>query len=269
MFEKKLYAFWVLLSLSCNAYAMERRGEGDEVASSTLSSIPGPSSSNTPDQETNEVGVSNDRSSTTLTFKWSHLVNAKAKDSEKGRRARTLFAYFLYLREVFYDRKRDREVWQRRNPDSFYTLPISIKDLDAPNGSSLNPLWVKYGKETDKAIKIATIIGVLPTTKEVITGVAGVLESPEELPLEWHSSHKQRELQLKRLSLEAARRLKEERTKRQRLQASLEDEIKEKEAIKKEKEELSAELENLKDECQRLRSDFEGVADFFEFPFQR
>lgn len=57
MFEKKLYAFWVLLSLSCNAYAMERRGEGDEVASSTLSSIPGPSSSNTPDQETNEVGV--------------------------------------------------------------------------------------------------------------------------------------------------------------------------------------------------------------------
>lgn len=271
MFEKKLYTLCAVLSLSCSVYALEGRAGEDNFASSPSMSRFGPSSSATSEQETDKIGVSDDPSPKTLIFKWSHLLKARGKDSKKGHRARTLLAYLHYLREVFYDQKRDREVWQRRDPESVYTLLLSIKDLEAPNGHFLNPLWVKYGKDTDKAIKIATIIGVLPTTKEVITEVGSVLLSPRKLP---HASkglsrHKQRELQLKRLSLEAAHRLKEEKAKRQRLQASLEDEIKEKEAIKKEKEELSAELENLKDECQRLQSDFEGVADFFVFNFQR
>lgn len=261
MFEKKLYALCVLLSLSWNAYAMI--GE-DEFSSSPSRSNPGPSSSGiSPDQETDKTKV---RSSSrgTLTFKWLDLEKAAGGTSKKDRQARILHAYFDYLREVFFDRERDQRIWKRRDLNRFYTIPISKEDLDAPEGSLVNPLWEKYGKDTDVAIKIATIIGLIPTTKEVITEVGSVLVSPQKLrpTSKRHRNHKQREVELKELAREAARRLKEERVKRQRLQASLEDEIKKNEA-------LLSELENLKDKCQRLQSDFEGVADFFVFNFQR
>lgn len=56
MLEKKLYTLCVLLSLSCSTYAVgEELGEGE---SSSSISIAGPSSSYTPDQETDELEVS-------------------------------------------------------------------------------------------------------------------------------------------------------------------------------------------------------------------
>lgn len=260
MFEKKLYTLCVLFALSWNAYAMI--GE-DEFSSSPSSSNPGPSSF-TPDQETEKAKVRRSSSGRSLTFKWLDLKKAAGGTSKKDRQARILLAYFDYLREVFFDRERDQEIWQNRDLNRLYTIPISKEDLDAPEGSFLNPLWMKYGKHTDVALKIATIIGLIPTTKEVVTEVGSILVSPQKLrpTSKRHRSHKQREVQLRNFAREAARRLKEEKVKRQRLQASLEDEIKKSEA-------LCSELENLQDKCQRLESDFEGVADFFVFNFQR
>lgn len=187
MFEKKLSTLCALLSLSCGAYAMEGIDK-DEFASSTFS-IAGPSfSGTTPDQESDEEVVSipspatsaqssapnslfpNDKEK--VTFKWSELEEAARDFSKEDHRAQNLFHYLGYLWQENCILP-DSERWS--DTSRVITLPLLQEELsDNPprrmrQGSLINPLMDKYGRSSEVAWKIATIVGALPTTKDALT----------------------------------------------------------------------------------------------------
>lgn len=242
MFEKKLYTLCAVLSLSCSVYALEGRAGEDNFASSPSMSRFGPSSSATPEQETDKIGVSDDPSPKTLIFKWSHLLKTRGKDSKKGHRARTLLDYLGYLIQengILPDSER------RGDTNRTYELPLLQEELsDNPprrfrNGFLINPLKGKYGKDSTVSMKISTLIGALPSTKNALAQLSKLTGKPRSLG----GDHKTREMSLRRFVFEASYIIEEERQRA----------AQEKEALVSELERLRAENEELKAQAARSR----------------
>lgn len=253
MFEKKLYTLCFLFSLSCSAYAME--GEIDKDDSSPSMSIAGPSSSwGTPDQESDEVEVSVSSPATSeqsslfphdkekVTFKWLELEEAANDPSKEDYRARNLLDYLGYLIQengILHDSER------RRDTNRAYELPLLQEELsDNPlrrfrNGSLVNPLKRKYGKYSEEAVKISTIIGALPSTKDALAQLSKLTGSPRSLK----GHHKMLEMRLRRFVFEASYIIEEERKRA----------AQEKETLLSELQRLKAENEELKAQTVRTR----------------
>lgn len=271
MFEKKLYALSALLSLSCSAYAMEGIDK-DKFASFSSVSIAGPSfSGTTPDQELDEEVVSilspttsmqnspspheevisvsspatsaqssapnslfpNDKEK--VTFKWSELEEAARDPSKEDHRAQNLLSYLKYLL-VENGILRDSERWGDTN--RVYELPLLQEELsDNPprrfrSGLLINPLKGKYGKYSEIAWKISTIVGLLPTTKEALAQLSKLTGRPHYLD----DNHRMREMRLRRYIYEASYIVEAER----KVAAQ------EKDALLSELERLKAEIEEFK-----------------------
>jgi hypothetical protein len=252
MFEKKLYTLCALFSLSCSAYAMEGIDK-DESSSFPSTCTAGPSSSwTTPDQESDEEVVSASSPATSaqssaqnslfphdkekVTFKWSELEAAARDFSREDHRAQNLYGYLGYLRQEN-GILPNSERWS--DTSRVITLPLLQEELsDNPprrfrQGGLINPLMDKYGKCSEVAWKISTLIGALPTTKDALTQLSALRKGRLYIP----DTHKMREMQLRKDIFWTSNTIEQERK-----------------IAAQEKETLLSELERLKAENEELRA---------------
>ncbi|MBY0273551.1 MAG: hypothetical protein K2X02_09160 [Alphaproteobacteria bacterium] len=214
--------------------------EEDKFASSTLISMPGPSfSGTTPDQESDEVLVSDSSPATSaqssaqkslfphdkekVTFKWSELEEAANDFSREDHRAQNLFHYLGYLWQENCILP-DSERW--RDTNRVITLPLLQEELsDNPprrmrQGALINPL-MKYGRYSEVAWKISTIIGALPSTKEALTQLSKLTGGRLYIP----DTHKMREMHLRRDIFWASNTIEAERKRAAQEKADLVSEL--------------------------------------------